>query len=149
MTTFDLQPRRRRRNSTLWNVLTVLLLIGSCLMNVFFITIFVNPNSPYNPFPPQPLPTLFQTVTPTNTIIPLAATWTPTISLTPEPSRTTAPTWTLLPNMITSTRTASPIASLTPTPTATRTPTLTPNWAATVTAYCRTLRSKFPGTPCP
>jgi hypothetical protein len=88
-----------------------------------FLTIFNNPNSPINPFPPAVLPTLYQTNTPTSTIIPKESTWTPTITTQPEPSRTKAPTWTMLPQLITpsisSTFTIAPIEG---TPTITVTP---------------------------
>src|SRR3990172_549590 len=103
MDNFELKPERKKvsRNSLVWNILTFLVLLGICALAYYFYTIFINPNSFLNPFPPAPLPTLYQTVTPTSTIIPRAATWTPTITIKPSPSRTKAPTWTLIPGMIT------------------------------------------------
>lgn len=100
---FDLKPERKKgsRNSLIWNFLTLLALLGICGQVFYFYTIFNDPNSILNPFPPAPLPTLYQTITPTSTIIPRAATWTPTATMQPSPSRTKAPTWTPLPGMIT------------------------------------------------
>jgi hypothetical protein len=148
---FQLKPERRKtgRFSFLWNCLTVVVLLSSCGLVFLFMMIFVNPSSPYNPFPPQALPTLFQTITPTSTIIPLQSTWTATVTIPPEPTRTTAPTWTLLPILMTATPTVSPAFTATATPTQTLTPTMTPNYAATLTQVCKIFRGKFPGTPCP
>jgi hypothetical protein len=103
MDNFELKPERKKVNlrSLIWNILTVIVLLGICTMANFFLTIFNNPNSPINPFPPAVLPTLYQTNTPTSTIIPKESTWTPTITTQPEPSRTKAPTWTMLPQLIT------------------------------------------------
>ena len=123
MDNFELKPERKKvnRKSLVWNFLTVGVLLGIFCLGYYFLTIFNDPNSPFNPFPPAaPLPTLFQTVTPTSTIIPQPNTWTPTITIQPSPSRTKAPTWTLLPQMITpSTPTITPTL---PTPTITSTP---------------------------
>jgi hypothetical protein len=116
MDNYELKPERKKVNwkSLVWNFLTVVVLLGICCLAYYFQTIFNNPNSPFNPFPPSaPLPTLYQTVTPTSTIILQPNTWTPTTTIKPSPSRTKAPTWTLLPQMIT--------PSITPTPTVTPT----------------------------
>lgn len=116
MDDFELKPERTKGNlkSLVWNILTVVVLLGICILAFYFLTIFNNPNSPLNPFPPALLPTLYQTETPTSTtyIIPREATWTPTMTITALPSRTKAPTWTLLSQMIT--------RSITPTPAVTR-----------------------------
>ena len=114
----NLKPERKKDNLTTlaWNFLTLLVLLGTCGMAYYFITVFNNPNSLLNPFPPEPLPTLFQTITPTSTFIPLQATWTPTTTTSPVPSRTTAPTWTNLPQN-------TPIAPATTTVTPTQAPT--------------------------
>jgi len=124
MDNFELKAERKgTRKSLVWNLLTVVVLLGICGMAYYFLTIFNNPNSPLNPFPPALLPTLYQTVTPTSTIIPREATWTPTITIQPSPSRTKAPTWTLLPEMITPTITVTPLITPTdPIPSVTSTP---------------------------
>jgi hypothetical protein len=78
-----------------------------------------NSNLPLNPFPPAkiiPTLTLFQTETPTSTIIPLEATWTPTITLQPPPSRTRAATLTLVYQLITPSITTTPTITSTPMP---------------------------------
>ncbi len=134
MDNFELKPERNKANrkSLVWNILTVIVLLGICCLAYYFLTIFNNPNSPFNLFPPAPLPTLFQTDTPTSTIIPLESTWTPTPTIQPSPSRTKAPTWTLLPQMITPSVTPTP--TMTPTE-ATPTITSTPMPASAVITY--------------
>ena len=129
MDNFELKPERKvNRKPLVWNLLTVGVLLGICCLAYYFLTIFNNPYSILNPFPPAALPTLYQTitpipsVTPTITIIPREATWTPTTTIQPLPSRTKAPTWTLLPAMITPTITLTPPISTTKgTPTITTT----------------------------
>jgi hypothetical protein len=115
MDNFDLKPEKKKFNwkSLVWNVLTVVVLLGTCYLAYIFLTIFSNPYSNLNPFPPAPLPTLYQTATPTFTPIPQEATWTPTDTIQPSPSRTKAPTWTLLPQMIT--KSITPTLAVTPT----------------------------------
>ena len=113
------------RKPVIWNILTILVLLGICCPLYFVFTVFTNPNSRYNPFPPRSLPTLYQTPTPTPTIILLAPTWTPTPSTSPLPTRTKAPTWTSVPLVITPSLTITPTE--TPIPgTATITPTSMP-----------------------
>jgi len=127
MDNFELKPDRKVFwKSLVWNFLTMVVLLVSCFLVYFFLSIFNNPNSPLNPFPPASLPTLYQTFTPTSTIIPREATWTPTATTQPSPSRTKAPTWTLLPQLIT-----PPTSTITPTePTPTTTSTSMPVSAA-------------------
>ena len=130
MDTFELKPEKKKADwkSLVWNFLTVIVLLGIFCVGFYFLSIFNNPNSLLNPFPPAQVPTLYQTTTPTPTIILQPATWTPTITDTPEASRTKAPTWTLLP--IFTTPSVTPLGPIKPTvtgtpPTATRTPTVT------------------------
>ncbi|MBN2386506.1 MAG: hypothetical protein JXB85_05760 [Anaerolineales bacterium] len=107
----------------LWNILTVVMLVGICCLGIFFLTIFVNPQASINPFPPSSLPTLAQFPTPTITAIQLDATWTPTSTIEPSPTRTFAATWTSVP-----TNTPYYVASVTdifPTTTGTPSPTAT------------------------
>jgi len=115
MDEFELKPEPKKVNlkSLVWNILTVVMLLGIFCLAFYFLTIFNNPHSLLNPFPPAVLPTLYQTITPTSTIIPREATWTPTATIQPEPSRTKAPTWTLLPQMIT--LSITPTSSVAPT----------------------------------
>ncbi len=139
MDNFELKPERKKINwkNLLYNLLTVVVLLGTFYLATLILTIFTNPNSPLNPFPPAPLPTLYQTATPTSTIIPLEPTWTSTPTTKPVPTRTKAPTWTLLPQMVTPSSTTTPgVTSSTVLPistTGTTSPTTTPVIASTGT----------------
>jgi hypothetical protein len=122
MDNFELKTEPKvKRKSIIWNILTILVLLGTCYLAYYFITIFVNPSSVHNPFPPVSLPTLFQTATNTPTLIPKPPTWTPTGTMTPVPTRTKAPTWTLVKLVTTPSATMTPTASPIP-----GTPTITP-----------------------
>jgi hypothetical protein len=112
MDNFELKPEPKvKRKPIIWNILTVIAILGTLCLLYYFIAIFISPNSTYNPFPPALLPTLFQTNTPTSTIIPQPPTWTPTETIQPTPTRTKAPTWTLLPQMITPSSTGTQATS--------------------------------------
>ncbi|MBM3151694.1 MAG: hypothetical protein FJZ96_05740 [Chloroflexi bacterium] len=123
MDSFDLTPKRPNPARTIWNLLTVTMLVGVLCLAGIFATIFINPNVVFNPFPPpaELEPLLFPT--PTWTPILLPATWTPSPTIEPTEPPTKAPTWTPVP-----TNTLFFIASPTSrfTPTRTRTPTRTP-----------------------
>lgn len=83
-------PPPRTRSGMLWNVLTILVLLSATCLAAIFLTIFINPQSGLNPFPPATLPALVLTDTPTTTpraILP--PTWTPTPS--PVPTETPTP----------------------------------------------------------
>ena len=121
MDNFDLKPEPKKFNvmSLIWNFLTIVVVLGIFYVIYYFLTIFINPHTPLNPFPPAPLPTLYQTATPTATVavIPREATWTSTATIAPAATRTKAPTWTLLPQLVTQTDTPpAPLASDTATP---------------------------------
>jgi hypothetical protein len=135
MDTFELKPEKKKvnRKSLVWNFLTVIVLLGIFCVGFYFLSIFNNPKSFLNPFPPAQVPTLFQTTTPTPTILLQPATWTPTITDTPEASRTKAPTWTLLPEMVTPTDTLTP--GITPTISTTQTSAVTSMPASAVITY--------------
>jgi hypothetical protein len=123
MDNFELKPEPKvKKKSVIWNILTVLVILVTCYLAYYFITIFINPYSRYNPFPPVALPTLYQTPTSTPTIIPQPATWTPTETTSPIPTRTKAPTWTLVPLVVTPSATATPTEN----PSSDTTPTITP-----------------------
>ncbi len=94
--------QRKRRSARVWNILTVVVLVMLLCVISFFILIFINPNSSLNPFPPPTInpadytPTI--TVTPRFTLIP---SWTPTNALmpvidTPSPTSTPVPTQSLV-----------------------------------------------------
>jgi hypothetical protein len=121
MDNFELKPEPKKIKwmALVWNFLTLVVLLGTCYLAYLFLTIFTNPNSPINPYPPAPLPTsyLYQSATPTITIIPREATWTSTLTIQPSPSRTKAPTWTLVSQLITPSITATePTSTITITP---------------------------------
>jgi hypothetical protein len=120
MDNFDLKPERKvDRQSVIWNILTIVVVLASCCLAYYFLSIFKNPNVALNPFPPVkaiPTLTLFQTDTPTHTVIPLDATWTPTITLQLSPSRTRAATLTLVYQLITPSVTTTPTITSTPMP---------------------------------
>jgi hypothetical protein len=117
MDNFDLKPDPKKLNwkSLVWNLMTVLVILGICFIGYLMLNIYQNPHTPLNPFPPAALPTLYKTATPTNTIatIPREPTWTPSQTLPPPPTRTTAPTWTLLSQLVT--LSVTPLPSETPT----------------------------------
>ena len=110
MDNFEFKPEESKVNRTplIWNILTVLIVLGILGVGFYYLSIFANPNSPLNPFPPASIPTLYQTATFTSTWIQQPATWTPTNTIPPEASRTKAPTWTLLPEMVTPSVTLTP-----------------------------------------
>jgi hypothetical protein len=127
MDNFELKTEPKvKRKPVIWNILTILVLLVTCYLAYFFMTIFINPHSASNPFPPVALPTLYQTPTPTPTIIALPATWTPTETTSPLATRTKASTWTSVPLVVTPSITMTP----TETPTGTITPTAMPATAA-------------------
>jgi hypothetical protein len=109
---FDYGNQSRNVSGTIWNILSVLVLIVAGIVALVFLIIFINPQSAINPLPPPTLPPLVQrdTATPTPRSI-LPPTWTPTITLTP--------TGTLLPS-------ETPTSSPAPTETLTVTLAITP-----------------------
>ncbi len=121
----SVRPRARggKRSDLLWNVLTVLLLVMSFCIAGYFLSIFVNPFTPFNPLPPPTQPPILTTATATITPLALPATWTPTPTVEPSPAPTLKPSITPLPSpteFLVFTRTPTPLP--TSTPTASRTP---------------------------
>lgn len=121
---------------SIWDVLTILLLLGLLGLVLVFGSIFMDPNSGLNPFPPATeIPSVF-VPTLTLTLRSLPSIGTPTIEtsatpLTLQPSSTFGPTQTgfVLPTFTltpTSTNTPTNTPTRTSTPTVTRTPTVTP-----------------------
>jgi hypothetical protein len=110
-----------------WNVLTILVLLGTGILVAVFFLIYTNPNIPLNPYPPHSSLAQVLTIVPTNadTIVP-----TITIAVTVfPPTWTTTPT--LLPTFTSTPRPTTILATGTPinrTPaTVTLTPTDRPN----------------------
>jgi hypothetical protein len=86
-----------RRSGVVWNVLAILVLFAACLFVYVFVTIFNNPTTFLNPFPPPTIPALVPTNTPTPTPrVILPPTWTPTPTLPPTDTPTPEPTATEL-----------------------------------------------------
>ena len=122
-----------RRGLRVLNVLSLVVVGLAALILLWYLVLLVNPSGFYNPFAPQqPTETVLVVVvspTPTDTPVP-PPTWTPTSTPTmgptssPPPSRTPTKTPTVTP-------TWPPTPSPTPTPTATLTPTLAPTPRAT------------------
>ncbi len=119
------KPKARKggkKNDNLYNILTVVFLVMSLCLGGAFVSIFLNPYSALNPFPPNtPIPTL---VPPTITPLGLPPTWTPqpttilTETPTPRPSITPLPSDTPFPTPTSLfTATATVPASRTPRPT--------------------------------
>lgn len=106
----------------LWNILTILVLLGVIALVFYFVTIFQDPRSLLNPFPPEASLTVYYTDTPTITPIQPPNTWTPSPSLEPPATRTKASTWTPQSNQITPSLTLTPSETLPPTVTATAMP---------------------------
>jgi hypothetical protein len=121
---FELKPKKTRLSpkAVIFNLLTVLVLLAIGWLLYYMATIFLNPYSPLNLFPPQAIPTRYQTPTSTWTPIQLEPTWTSTPTIAPSATRTKAPTWTLLPELITPSVTLTPTETLEPTITSTPMP---------------------------
>ena len=136
MDNFDMQTEKRSPNPILWNVATILVLIGILALGFLFLDIFINPVSNLNPFPPPPSPTLLQFPTATITPLHLPATWTPSPTIQPSETPTPRPTYTLEPTFTpfyltplrgTPTQTEIPTITFTPTQTEVVTPTTSPS----------------------
>jgi hypothetical protein len=104
-------------------LVTVVVLVLTVLTCLCYLTIFINPNMPLNPFPPP----LGASATPTRTGAPAGPTFPPTWT----PTHTATPTNTPIP---TDTPTVTPTRTHTPTPTSTPTATRTPRPPATATS---------------
>ena len=87
---FELKPKKPKLSpkAVIFNLLTVLVLLAIGCLLYYMATIFLNPYSPLNLFPPQAIPTRYQTPTSTWTPIQLEPTWTST----PLTSRSSRPT---------------------------------------------------------
>lgn len=116
---------------------TIVALVLAVLTGLCYLTVFINPHMPLNPFPP---PREAALASPTPTKVPAGPTfpptWTPTNTATPTdtPIPTDTPTITPTPTA-TATPTSPPTATWTPRPPATATPTSTPSPTATPWPY--------------
>ncbi len=78
---------------SVWDILSIVVLVAALIVLGVVMTIFSNPNSSLNPFPPATLPPTIDIPTSTATPVMLPPTWTPTVYFTPTPR----PTSTLFP----------------------------------------------------
>ena len=96
------RPRRRRNDGCL-NFLTLVTVIVILLLGGYFLLVYLNPTSPFNPFPPPSLPAVLVIETPTaipEAILPTATSGTTEIVATQTPVEATAvlaPTHTPIP----------------------------------------------------
>ena len=97
----DARPARRagRGSDLVWNVLTLLVWLGMASLVMAFLSVYINPASPLNPFSPQsptlaavivlpsqtPSPQPSQTAPATETAEPSATPVTPTVTPTEPP----------------------------------------------------------------
>lgn len=81
------------RGDLIWNILTVLVLMGILVLLGAMAFIFANPSTAINPFPPPTLPAsvVLPTATSTPNVMPATWTVTPTRTLTPIPTLTPPP----------------------------------------------------------
>ncbi len=148
MTTDENYPERPNTNSRsgcLWNVLTIVVLIGTIIVVGVFLLIYTNPQIALNPFPPPTLPPVFvvselnqgtPVSTATRTVFP--PTWTPTATLVPTITSTPKPVVVFQ----TSTPSASTPGDLTPT----SRPDMPFSVVGTPAAFSRTFI--YPGADC-
>jgi len=125
MDNFEPTPEKKfqLRGPLLWNILTVVALVGVLCLGGYFLSILVNPQSALNPFPPPSVPTRLEFPTPTITPLLPPATWTPSPTIQPSATRTEAPTWTPFPsNTPFQLPGQKPIRTATPVPTKTTWP---------------------------
>jgi hypothetical protein len=118
MDSFDYQePSQPARNVSglVWNVLTVIVLLMVACVAVAFLSLFINPYSSFNPFPPATMPALAEmpTITPTARGV-LPPTWTPLPTQLPTATPTPRPTNTPFPS-------STPFSLFTPSATITET----------------------------
>jgi hypothetical protein len=94
----DARKAKTKQSALIWNILSVLVILSALCLGGAFMTIFLNPQSSLNPFPPPTLPVLIPTATVTPTSgVQLPPTWTPTPPLPPTNTPTLEPTYTLTP----------------------------------------------------
>ena len=83
---------------SVWDILTIVVLIATAVVLILVLTIFINPDSGINPFPRPTFPATIMVPSPTATLWLLPPTWTPTPRIEPTrlPSSTPEPTSTPL-----------------------------------------------------
>ena len=104
--------------NAIWNILTILTLVGICIVGVVGVSIYTNPATAFNPFPPPTLPASIILPSDTPTPFYMPPTWTP-VGANSNPIEKVA-TQTPLPSA-----TSFVLPTFTPTPTVTPSPTET------------------------
>ena len=92
----DTKPKMTTRKLSLtpfWNILTILMILGTCCVSSYVLILLTNPQLPVNPFPPQLTSTPIPTATFTPRVFP--ATWTPTPTYSAEQPAASVPSSTL------------------------------------------------------
>lgn len=125
MSNYDYDDKPKSRLD-IWDMLSILTLILTLCIGLYFVAVYLSPNSAINPLSPA---RVMANLPPTSTVTPiqLLPTWTPTEAIITEtPTLTLVPTFTLEPTLT--------VVSLI-TPSHTPTPTVTPKapFSATVT----------------
>jgi hypothetical protein len=113
-----------------WDMLSIVTLILTFCVGVYFVAIFLNPQSAFNPLKPGPDPNI--PPTPTITPIQLEPTWTTTVTQAVTETPTLLPTYTLEPS-------ATSFSLVTPTETLTPTATPKAPFFATITYIASTI----------
>jgi hypothetical protein len=80
---------RKLSLTPIWNILTVIMLLGACCISTYVLIVLTNPHLPVNPFPPPLTSTPIPTATFTPRVFP--ATWTPTSTYSPNQGGNTLP----------------------------------------------------------
>jgi hypothetical protein len=91
----DTPAAKPKRRLDIWDMMSILVLIITAFIGVFFLLIFLFPDSGFNPYPPG---LANASPTPTITPIQLDSTWTPTPSPFVTETQTLLPTLTLEPS---------------------------------------------------
>jgi hypothetical protein len=94
-------PSPKNSNDLIWNVLSILVLLGAFIIGMIFLLIFINPQSSFNPFPPPTEVALAAIAIPTATNTPriqFEPTWTPKPTLEPSSTPTLRPSATPPPS---------------------------------------------------
>jgi len=116
------EPKSSRGSSSMpafgvWDILSVVVLLITVCLGVYFVMVFIDPSSEINPLKPPALQIPTATITP----LQMDATWTPTPTVYASPTATLLPTIEAPPTI-----TPANLVPATDTPVPTKTPTLTP-----------------------
>jgi hypothetical protein len=83
---------KNKPSTSLWNVLTLIVVLATLIVATIQLTIFMNPSAIFNPFPPMDMPEVFVLPTPTESGPTIPPIWTPTELATSIPTETPVPT---------------------------------------------------------